>query len=130
MKLGVKVTKIHKILTFDENPFLKEYIDLNTNLRKQASNDLEKDLFRLMNNATFGKSIENVLNRSNIKLINNDPEKLLKLIRQPNFQNANQISNELCLVESKPIKTVFNKPIYLGACVLETSKLHMYQFWY
>ena len=130
MKLGIKITKIHKILTFDEKPFLKDYIDLNTNLRKEAKNDLEKDLFKLMNNAIFGKSMENVLNRSNIKLINNDPEKLLKLIRQPNFQNAYQISNKLCLVESKPIKTIFNKPIYLGACILETSKLHMYQFWY
>ena len=52
------------------------------------------------------------------------------MIRQPNFQNAYQISNKLRFVESKPIKTVFNKPIYLGACILETSKLHMYQFWY
>ena len=130
MKLGIKVTKIHKILTFQEKPFLKNYIDLNTNLRKKAKNDLEKDLFQLMNNAIFGKSMENVLNRSNIKVINNNPEKLLKMIRQPNFQNAYQISDKLCLVESKPIKTVFNKPIYLGACILETSKLHMYQFWY
>ena len=77
LKLGIKVTKVQKILTFDEKPFLKEYIDLNTNLRKYAKNDLEKDLFKLMNNAIFGKSMENVLNRSNIKLINNDPEKLL-----------------------------------------------------
>ena len=130
MKLGIKITKIHKILTFDEKPFLKEYIDLNTKLRKKATNDLEKDLFKLMNNAIFGKSMENVLNRSNIKLINNDPEKLLKLIKQPNFQHAYEISNKLFLVESKPIKTIFNKPIYLGACILETSKLHMYQFWY
>ena len=83
-----------------------------------------------MNNAIFGKSMENVLNRSNIKLINNNPEKLLKLIKNPNFQNAYQISNRLCIVESKPVKTVFNKPIYMGAVVLETSKLHMYQFWY
>ena len=117
-------------MTFDEKQFLKNYIDLNTNLRKKAINDLEKDLFKLMNNAIFGKSMENVLNRCNIKLINNNPEKLLKLIREPNFQNVYQISNKLCLVESKPIKTVFNKPIYLGACILETSKLYMYQFWY
>ena len=131
MKLGVKVTKIHRILTFDdEKSFLKEYINLNTNLRKKAQNNLEKDLFKLMNNAIFGKSMENVLDRSNIKLINNDPEKLLKMIRQPNFENAYEISNKLCLVESKPIKTVFNKPIYMGAVILETSKLHMYQFWY
>ena len=130
INLGVIVTKIHKILTFDEKPFLKEYIDLNTELRKNSKNDLEKDLFKLMNNAIFGKSMENVLNRLNIKLINNDPEKLLKLIRQPNFQHAYQISDKLCLVESKPIKTVFNKPIYLGSVILETSKLHMFQFWY
>ena len=93
LKLGIKVAKIHRILTFDEKPFLKEYLDLNTELRKQSKNDLEKDLFKLMNNAIFGKSMENVLNRSNIKLINNDPEKLLKLIKQPNFENAYQISN-------------------------------------
>ena len=83
-----------------------------------------------MNYAIFGKSMENVLNRSNIKLINNNPEKLLKLIKQMNFQNAYKKSNRLALVESKPIKTVFTKPIYMGACILETSKLHMYEFWY
>ena len=129
LKLGAIVTKVHRILTFDEKPFLKEYIELNTELRKKSKNDLEKDFFKLMNNAIFGKSMENVLNRSNVKLINNDPEKLLKLIKQPNFQNAYQISNKLALFESKPIKTVFNKPIYMGAVILETSKLHMYKFW-
>ena len=81
-------------MTFDEKTFLKEYIYLNTNLRKQETIDLEKDLFKLMNNAIFGNSLENVLNRSNIKLINNDLEKLLKLIKQPNFQNEYQISNK------------------------------------
>ena len=130
LKLGLKVTKVHRILTFDEKPFLEDYIDLNIELRKQSINDLEKGLFKLMNNAIFGKSMENVLNRSNIKLINNNPEKLLKLIKQPNFQNSYQISNRLALVESKTIKTVFNKPIYMGAVILETIKLHMYEFWY
>ena len=78
-----------------------------------------------MNYAIFGKSMEKVLNRSNIKLINNDPEKLLKLIRQPNFENVYEITDKLCLVKSKLIKTKFNKPIYMGAVILETSKLHM-----
>ena len=79
MKLGIKITKVHKILTFDEKSFLKEYIDLNTNLRKKVKNNLEKDLFKLMNNAIFGKSMENVFNRSNIKLVSNDPENYKKL---------------------------------------------------
>ena len=86
LKLGLRVTKVHRILTFDEKPFLKEYIDLNTELRKKSKNDLEKDLFKLMNNAIFVKSMENVLNRSNIKLINNNPEKLSKLIKQLIFE--------------------------------------------
>ena len=61
-----------------------------------------------MNDAIFGKSMENVLNRSNIKLINNDHEKLLKLIKEPNFQNVYEITDKLCLVKSKSIKIKFN----------------------
>ena len=130
MQLGIKVDKVHKILKFDEKPFLKEYIDLNTELRKKAKNDLDKDLFKLMNNSVLGKSMENILHKSNVKLINNDPEKLLKLIKEPNFEHIHEISDKQVLVQSKPIKTKFNKPIYLGSCILETSKLHMYKFWY
>ena len=74
--------------------------------------------------------MENVLIKSNVKLINNDPEKLLKLIKEPNFEHIHKISDKQVLVQSKPIKTKFNKPIYLGACILETSKLHMYKFSY
>ena len=85
IQLGIKVDKIHKILIFDEKPFLKEYIDLNTELRKKAKNDLEKDLFKLMNNAIFGKSMENVLNKSNVKLINNDPEKIIEIDKRTKF---------------------------------------------
>ena len=128
---NVKIDKVHKILTFDEKPFLKEYIDLNTELRKKAKNELEKDLFKLMNNAIFGKSDGKCIKqKSNVKLINNDPEKLLKLIKEPNFEHIHKISDKQVLVQSKPVKTKFNKPIYLGSAILETSKLHMYKFWY
>ena len=113
IQLSIKVDKIHKILTFDEKPFLKEYIDLNTELRKHSKNDLEKDLFKLMNNVIFSKIVQNVLNKSNVKLINNDPEKLLKLIKEPNFEHIHKISDKKVLVQSKPVKTKFNKPIYL-----------------
>ena len=100
MQLGIKVDKVYKILTFDEKYFLKEYIDLNTELRKNSKNDLEKDLFKLLNNAIFGKSMENVLNKSNVKLINNDPEKLLKLIKEPNFEHIHKISDKQVLVKT------------------------------
>ena len=130
MQSGIIIDKVDKILKFDEKDFLKEYIDLDTELRKNSKNDLEKDLFKLMNNAIVGKSMENVLNKSNVKLIKNDPEKLFKLIKEPNFAHIHKISDKQVLVQSKPVKTKFNKPIYLGACILETSKLHMYKFWY
>ena len=129
IRLGIEVHKVHKISTFDEKDFLKEYIDLNTELRKNSKNDLKKDLFKLINNAIFGKSMENVLNKSNVKLINNNPEKLLKL-KESNFEHVHKISDKQVLVQSKPVKTKFNKPICLGSCILETSKLHMYKFWY
>ena len=74
--------------------------------------------------------MENVLNKLNVKLINNNPEKLMKLIKEPTFEHIHKISDKQVLVQSKPIKTKFNKPIYLGACISETSKLHMYKFWY
>ena len=74
--------------------------------------------------------MENVLNKLNIKLINNDPEKLLKLIKEPNFEHIHEISDKQVLVQSKSVKTKFNKPIYLGSVILETSKLHMYKFFY
>ena len=74
--------------------------------------------------------MENVLNKSNVKLINNEPEKLSKLIKGPNFEHSHKISDKQVLVQSKSVKTKFNKPIYLGACILETSKFHMYKFWY
>ena len=130
IQLGINIDKVHKILTFDEKDFLKEDIDLNTELRKNSKNDLEKDLFKLMNNEIFEKSMENVLNKSNVKLINNNPEKLLKLIKEPNFEHIHIISDKQVLVQFKPVKTKFNKPIYLGACILETSKLHIYKLWY
>ena len=72
--------------------------------------------------------MENVLSKSNVKLVNKDPEKLLKLIKEPNFEHIHKISDKQVLVQSKPIKTKFNKPIYMGACILETSKLQCINF--
>ena len=86
LKAGMKLKKIHSGIKFIESEWLKPYIDKNTNLRTQAKNNFEKDFFKLMNNSVFGKTMENIRNRVNVKLVNTE-EKLKKLIAKPNFRS-------------------------------------------
>eukprot|EP00081_Caenorhabditis_elegans_P015561 NP_495214.1 Uncharacterized protein CELE_H12I13.3 [Caenorhabditis elegans] len=115
---GLKLKKIHRILTFKESAWMKKYIMLNTNLRKQAKNDFEKDFFKLMNNSVFGKTMENIRNRVNIRLVTDD-DSALKLIRKPNFKNSTIITEDLLSVELTKTKLVFDKPIYFHYDVMQ-----------
>ena len=106
----------------------KPYIDMNTELRKLARNDFEKDLFKLMNNSVFGKAMENIRKHRDIKLVTTD-KKRSKLVSEPNFHAMNLISENLSINEMKKTKIKMNKPIYLGLSILEISKILMHEFW-
>ena len=86
--MGLKLTHVHRGIRFEESQWLKKYIDLNTNLRTTATNEFEKDFFKLMNNSVFGKTMENIRKRVAVKLVNNR-KKAEKLVAKPNFKHCN-----------------------------------------
>ena len=126
---GLKLKKIHRIIEFNQKAWLKPYIDMNTELRKLAKDNFEKDLFKLMNNAVFGKTMENIRKHRNIKLVTTD-KKRNKLISEPNYHTINYISEDLSIIEMNKTKVKMDKPIYLGLSILDISKILMYEFWY
>ena len=126
---GLKLRKVHRVIEFEQEAWLKEYIDVNTELRKKAKNDFEKDFFKLMNNAVFGKTMENIRKHRDIKLVKSN-KKRNKLVSEPNFHTIKLIDNNLAIIEMKKVKVKMNKPIYLGLSILDISKITMYEFWY
>ena len=122
---GLKLKKIHRAIEFNQKEWLKPYIDMNTELRKAAKNDSEKDLFKLMNNSVFGKTMENIRKHRDIKLVTTD-KKGSKLVSEPNYHSTNLISEDLSIIEMKKTKVKMDKPIYLGLSILEISKTLMY----
>lgn len=120
---GLKLTAVHRILTFKESNWMEKYIMLNTNLRKQAKNDFEKDFFKLMNNSVFGKTMEN------IQLVT-DEKRALKLIAKPHFKRSIIINRDLLSVETQKTSLTFDKPIYVGFSILDLSKHLMYELHY
>ena len=129
LKAGMKLKKIHRGIKFIESAWLKPYIDKNTNLRTQAKNNFEKDFFKLMNNSVFGKTMENIRNRVNVKLVNTE-EKFKKLSAKPNYKGCKIFNENLISVHMKKTSLTMNKPVYLGMCILDLSKTIMYDFHY
>ena len=126
---GLRLDRIHRVIEFDQSPWLKTYIDFNTQLRMAATNDFEKDFFKLMNNSVFGKTMENIRKHGNIKLVTTE-EKYLCTVMKPNFKSGVLFGENLMGCNIGKIKVVMKKPVYLGQVILDLSKIVMYEFHY
>ena len=129
LKHGIQIKKIHRVLEFVQQPWLEPYISFNTEKRKCAKNLFESDFYKLMNNSCFGKFMENLRKRCNVQLVHS-LEKLAKLIAKPSMQKIRIFTEDLVGVELAKISLILNRPIYVGATILELAKLSMYEFHY
>ena len=102
---------------------------MNTKLRKVAKNEFEKDFFKLINNSVFGKTMENVRNHRDTKLVTSHKRRK-RLVWEPNYHSHTKFSEYLMAIEMKKTNIKMNKPIYLGMFILDISKILMYEFWY
>ena len=125
----MRLDRIRRVIEFNQSSLLKAYIDFNTKLRTAATNDFEKDFFKLMNNSVFRKTMENIRKHRNIKLVTTE-EKFLKTVMKPNFKFGVLFGENLMGCEMGKIKVVMNKPVYLGQAILDLSKIVMYEFHY
>ena len=129
VRLGLKLTKIYRVLAFDQRPWLEPYIAFNTVQRAAASSEFLKMLFKLMNNAIFGKMMENVRNRRQIEFATT-AKRLKKLVARPTYRSKQIISDELTAIENYNTSVYLNKPIIVGQAILDLSKVLMLDFHY
>ena len=122
---GLVLKDVHRVIKFNQEAWLKPYIDMNTKLRKEAKNEFEKDFFKLMNNSVFRKTMKNVRKHRDIKLVTTD-ERRNKLV----YHTTKQFAENLLAIELKKTKVKINKPVYPGMSILDISKKLMYEFWY
>ena len=125
----LKLKKVHSAISFRQEAWLKPYINKNTELRTNAKNDFEADFFKLMNNAVFGKTMENVRNRRDVKLVVTEGRRK-KLVWEPNYDLRKQFSESLMVIEMRKTEVLMDKPIAVGKAILDISKTFMYEFWY
>jgi hypothetical protein len=111
---------MHRVLQFKQKKWLEPYISANTEKRKKAKNEFEKDFFKLMNNSVFGKTMENIKNRIDLKLTT-DTNKAIKRFSQLHFRGS-KFYDGLYMIEMYKKEIVYNKPLYVGTCILDLVK--------
>ena len=126
MNRGLILKKVHKVIQFNQEVWLKPYIKMNTKLRGEANNYFEKDFFKLMNNSVFGKTTETVRKHRDIKLVTTDKRRN-QLVSQSNYYTTKWFSEDLLSIEIRRTNIKMNKPVHLSLSILEISKTLMYE---
>ena len=130
LSLVMRLTKVHKALHFRQSLWMEPYIRMNTEFRKQTTSDFERDLYKLLTNSVFVKTMENLRKRVDVKLVRaNEKDQLRRLIASPAFARANIFDDDLAGIQMHKSRLVLNRPVYTGLCVLELSKHLMYDFY-
>ena len=124
---GLVLNKVHSVISFRQEAWLKPYIDLKTELRKNAKNEFEKDFYKLKINSIYSKTVQNDRKHRDVKLVTAE-YKRNKLTLEPNYHSTKCVSKHLLVMEMKKIEVKINKPIYLGQAVLDLSKTLMFEF--
>ena len=129
MDMGCVVTKIHRALSFNQEPWLAKYIAYNTERRSRSKSEFEKDFWKLMNNSVFGKSQENLRKRISVEVVT-DADVAAKRVCRPSMKRSLTIREDLVVMEHFISRLELDRAVYTGFCVLELSKLWMYDFHY
>ena len=129
---GMVLEHIYEAIKFEQSPWMKPYIIFNTEQRAKSKNDFEKDFYKLMNNSVFGKTMENLRKRQRVSVVQplTHPKKYKKLTSDPAFKSRRIFTENLVAVHRRKTEVNLNRPTYIGMCVLDLSKLCMYQFYY
>ena len=140
LEQGLIVTAVHSVLTFDQSPWLKPYISFNTDRRTESKTKFDKDFFKLMSNAVFGKTMENVMGRVDMEFVSSNQKwghhatkcdkTMMRKLASPYYNRAMLYNEDLVAILKKKRQVVLNKPIFAGLAILDLSKLHMYKFHY
>lgn len=129
LKLGMKIKEIFRVIKFKQRPFMKSWVDFCTEKRTQATNDFTKNFWKLLVNSVYGKTIESLNNRKQVKIVSN-PSEFTKLVSRPNYDRHIVINKDLTIVLMNPEFVRVDKPYYIGFSILEISKYIMYDFFY
>ena len=127
----MRLKKVHRVIEFDQEPWMEPYIRMNMEFRKQAKGDFETDFYKLMNNSVFGKKMDNLRNRVDVKIVRDrETDRIRKLTSSPSFDRFAIFGNDMAGVHMHKTKLVLNKPVYTGMTILENSKILMNDFFY